>query len=147
MAHALVPTDDSSAPRWLSEGPGSLVQAPRLEPPGEIHGKASGRSLLLQQQMSSRAQGSSVRPEALLSTSDDAFEKPETLLLHEAMARYLCPWLEERGLPWPFDRAWRDSPAQDIDGRAAFTRAIGLTPGQASAPWRRRVQGLVFRPR
>ncbi len=147
MVHAIVQTDDPSAPKWLSEGLGSLVESPRFDPPGEIHGVTNWRLPLLKQTMASAAQGSSVRVEALFSMSDQAFEQPETLLLHEAMARYLCQWLDERGLLWPFYRAWRDSAGQDVDGRATFTRVVGMTPEAATAPWRRWVQGLVFPPR
>lgn len=78
------------------------MQAPRPEPPTEIPGTTSRRLLLLQPATRSRARGSSLRREVLLHTSDDAFERPETLLLREAMARRLCAWLDERHLPWPF---------------------------------------------
>ena len=38
-------------------------------------------------------------------------------LLHRAMARAACQWLDGQGQLWPLYRGWRDDIANDPDGR------------------------------
>ena len=75
---------------------------------------------------------------------DDEFRSKDrvVLLRHEAMARYLCQWLDERGMLWAFYRGWRDSVAGDPTGEGAFERVVGKKPGEVTEGWRGWVMGL-----
>ena len=59
--------------------------------------------------------------------NDAEFRNAKTLLLHEAMARYLCQWLDEQGLLWRFTGGGE-------------TLSPGISPGkQRSGVWSARV--------
>jgi hypothetical protein len=55
--------------------------------------------------------------------------------LHYATARYVCQWLDQRGMLWPFYRAWRDGFGADPTGEKAFERVVGMSPAKANAAW------------
>ena len=57
-------------------------------------------------------------------------------------ARYLCQWLDERNLLWPFYRQWRDGVKDDPTGEKTFTKVVGMTPTQANVPWTAWVKAL-----
>ncbi len=147
MLHPMTQRDFPLARRWLVEGLGSLYETPSFEPPGEIHGVTNWRLPELQRALASRARTGEVRLERLFATSDAAFGQPEGLLLRQATARFVCQWLDEQGLLWPFYRQWRDAVASDPAGEASFARVVGTTPAEASETWRAWVRGLVVPPR
>jgi len=136
MVHPIVQTDDPMAPAWLDEGIGALFEVPRFDPPGEIHGWSDWRLTGLQKAIGS------VRLEELFSMSDDGFRDAETLLLHEAEARFLCQWLDEQGLLWRLYRGRKAAGATDPRGEATFTQLVGKSPADVSDTWKRWVSSL-----
>jgi hypothetical protein len=58
------------------------------------------------------------------------------------MARYVCQWLDERDMLWPFYQRWRDTYDQDPTGEAAFRAVVGQSPAEAHPAWARWVKRL-----
>jgi hypothetical protein len=153
LAHALMDADWKKAPLWFRECVASLYESPSLpyDDPGVIHGTDDWRYKQLRDAV--RAQNPEVHLGALFGMSDEAFRGESDAgdidgtrsLLHRAMARAVCQWLDGNGKDqlWPFYRAWRDAGAADPDGVAAFTRVIGHAPTapEEDAAWRGWVLG------
>lgn len=139
MVHPIVQTDAPMAPAYLDEGIAALMEQPKFDPPGEIHGDTNWRLPDLQHHLES------VRLEDLFAMSDAEFRSPKGLLLREAEARYLCKWLDDQGLLWPFYRGVRDAAAGDPHGATSFGRVVGEAPAEADRAWRTWVGGLHFR--
>jgi hypothetical protein len=62
--------------------------------------------------------------------------------LHYAVARYVCQWLDERGLLFPFYQRWRDGFDADATGERAFTAIVGKSPAASTEAWSRWVTTL-----
>jgi hypothetical protein len=85
--------------------------------------------------LASATERGQVRLETLFAMSDREFGGDD-LDLHEAMASYLCMWLdEERHALWDLYRAWRGSWREDPRGERAFAAVIGETPREATEEW------------
>lgn len=136
LVHPIVQSDFPDAPAWLNEGLGALFEAPAFPRPGEVHGTRNWRLARLRAASSSPTERDAVRLESLFGMSDATF-LGEDRDLHYAMARYAFQWLDERGALWAFYAAWRDARIDDVTGEAAFARATGMTPREASEEWRR----------
>jgi hypothetical protein len=143
LAHVLMDADAPSAPLWFRECVASLYESPVLAAGDEIHGSDDWRYLQLRPALVAND------PEAhlarLFALSDDDFRgrmaagtDGTRLMLHGAMARATCQWLDGQGQLWPFYRAWRDGFATDHAGFAAFARVTGGAPTtpEADAAWR-----------
>lgn len=93
--------------------------------------------------------GESSRPrlEAPFGMSNEALLHGDRLL-HYAMARAACKWLDERHALWPFSRAWRDQLRADPEGRLARRSVLHETPAEANDEWTRWVaeRSRGFRP-
>ena len=50
----------------------------------------------------------------------------------------LAAWLEEKGQPSAFDRAWREGVKDDPTGEKTFLRVTGATAEDAQPRWRNR---------
>ena len=138
MVHSIVQTDAPMTPAYLDEGIGALMEQPKFDPPGEIHGDTNWRLPDLKQHLDA------VRLEDLFTMTDAQFRSPKGLLLREAEARYLCKWLDDQGLLWHFYRAVRDSAANDPHGALSFNNVVGETPAEAQRAWRTWVRRLRF---
>jgi hypothetical protein len=147
IVHPTVQTDFPRAPAWIDEGLGALFEMPRMTPEGEIHGETNWRLDGLKSAIRSKEAATVVRLEALFAMNDSSFRSAERLLLHEAMARYFCQWLDAQGLLWPFYRGWRDAVAADPTGEASFRRVVGKSPAEATEAWQGWVMGLTFQGR
>lgn len=74
-------------------------------------------------------------------TTDEAFyEDPQGL--NYAQARYLCYWLQERGLLVKFFRRAQELKEQDRTGLKALTEVLGEDPDKQWAEWARYVRSL-----
>jgi hypothetical protein len=140
IVHPIVQHDFPLAPKWLDEGIASLFEAPVFPSPGEIHGVPNWRMPPLAAALARPDERSRPRLEALFGMSDDTFLNGDRLL-HYAMARALCEWLDERNELWPFYQAWRDAGSGDPDGLLAFQSVVHETPTQANGEWARWVVG------
>jgi len=142
LAHVLMDADAPGAPLWFRECVASLYESPVLSAGDEIHGTDDWRYLQLRPAVSGDP---GVHLAALFAMSDDDFRARSAAgidgtkyLLHSAMARATCQWLDGQAMLWPFYRAWRDGFATDHDGFAAFTHVTGRPPTapEAEAAWR-----------
>ena len=137
LVHPIVESDFPKAPTWINEGIASLFEAPVIPRAGEIHGVKNWRYAKV---MSGVAAGTA-KLDALFAMSDDEFRDADEKM-HYATARYVCQWLDARGLLWPFYRAWRDSVETDATGAKAFERVVGVSPARANAAWTAWVKAL-----
>lgn len=133
MVHPLVEADFPHAPTWLNEGIASVFEQPLLPRPGEIHGGKNWRHPRLARALSS-GERESARLDRLFGMKDEIF-RGDGEDLHYAMARYVCQWLDERRMLWPFYQRWRDTYADDPTGERAFLAIVGMTPADAHVPW------------
>lgn len=139
LVHPYVEADFPGAPIWLNEGIASLYEAPVLPKAGEIHGIKNWRLPALQQGLRARPQV--FKASALFALSDESFRGDDESV-HYAQARYLCQWLDERGLLWPFYQAFRDNHATDPTGEKSFERVVGKAPAAIDPVFARWVQAL-----
>lgn len=73
----------------------------------------------------------------------ESFRQNESIeKLHYATARYVCQWLDARGLLWKFYRAWRDGFDDDPTGAKTFVRVTATPPSAANAAWTAWVKAL-----
>jgi hypothetical protein len=144
LAHVLMDADAERAPLWFRECVASLYESPVLPADLEIHGTDDWRYGQLRAAVTAR--DPSAHLGALFGMSDDDFRGRSDAggtdgtrsLLHRAMARATCQWLDAQGQLWPFYRGWRDDLAADSDGAATFTRVTGRSPADPAADdaWR-----------
>jgi hypothetical protein len=141
LVHPLVETDFPSAPDWINEGIASLYERFYLPRPGEIRGGKNWRHPRLVRALNSKKEREHARLPVLFGMSDRVF-RGEREDLNYAAARYLCQWLDQKDLLWPFYRRWRDGYEQDPTGEKAFTAVVGKTPAEADEQWARWVRNL-----
>jgi hypothetical protein len=141
LVHPIVEVDFPRAPTWLNEGIASLFEAPAIVRPGEITGVKNWRHPRLLAALSAPEDKSEARLDALFGMSDAHF-RGEQEDLHYAVARYVCQWLDQRGLLFAFYRAWRDGVEQDPTGEKAFAAVTGQSPAEAHAAWAKWVRAL-----
>lgn len=141
LVHPLVETDFPNAPNWINEGIASLFEYPYIPRPGEIHGKTNWRLPRLRRALRSRAGRRRASLKHLFSMSDRDF-RGRYEGLYYSMSRYVCQWLDSKGLLWKFYQRWRDTYAADKSGAKAFRAVVGKTPAQANKRWVRWVKRL-----
>lgn len=134
LVHPLVEADFPNAPDWINEGIASLFEQFYLPKAGEIRGGKNWRHPRLMAALGSPKEREHASLPALFAMNDEEFRgKREDL--NYATARYLCQWLDEKGLLWPFYQRWRDGFASDPSGEKAFALVVGKTPADANAEW------------
>lgn len=141
LVHPLVEADFPNAPDWINEGIASLFEQFYLPKPGEIHGGKNWRHPRLMAALGSPKEKSYATLPALFAMDDAEFRGAREDLNY-ASARYLCQWLDERGLLWQFYSRFRDDYSQDPSGQRAFESVVGKTPTEANAEWTRWVRRL-----
>jgi len=141
LVHPIVEADFPRAPTWINEGIASLFEAPVMPRSGEIHGAKNWRFPRLAAALASEKQRDEAKLDALFGMSDQNF-RGEHEGLHYATARYVCQWLDARGLLWPFYRKWRDNVASDPTGARTFADVTGMSPKDASDVWIKWVRSI-----
>ncbi|MBI3206499.1 MAG: hypothetical protein HYZ29_33490 [Myxococcales bacterium] len=141
LVHPLVEADFPDAPDWINEGIASLFEQFHLPRPGEIRGSKNWRHPRLAAALASPKEREHATLPALFAMNDDEFRGAREDLNY-ATARYLCQWLDERGLLWRFYQRWRDTRATDPSGEKAFREVTGETPLEAHGKWARWVRAL-----
>jgi hypothetical protein len=141
LVHPLIETDFPAAPAWIDEGIASLYEAFHLPRPGEIRGGKNWRHPRLLRALGSKQEREYARLTVLFGMSDAVF-RGQREDLNYATARYLCQWLDQKQLLWPFYQRWRDGYADDPSGEKSFTAVVGKTPAEADAEWARWVRSL-----
>jgi hypothetical protein len=141
LVHPIVAADFPDAPDWIDEGIASLYECFHFPRRGHIRGTKNWRHPRLLRALTSRRERELGRLPRLFGMSDATF-RGEHEDLHYAMARYVCQWLDARGMLWPFYRKWREEYHQDPTGRQAFIEVVGVSPEEAHGRWARWVRRL-----
>lgn len=141
LVHPIVEADFPSAPAWLEEGIASLFEGYTMPAEGEIHGVKNWRYPRLLRALRSPEESGETSLPNLFAMSDEVFRGP-TEDLNYATARYLCMWLDQQRLLWPFYRRWRDDVDRDPTGERTFAEIVGTTPSEADAAWKLWVRRL-----
>lgn len=136
IVHPFVEADFPGCPAWLNEGLGSLYEQCGDED-GHIEGYPNWRLPALQKAI---REGRVPSFEALTSTNEYSFyeEDPGT---NYAQARYLCYYLQMRGLLVRYYHELRAGHAEDPTGYATLKRVLGETDMDA---WKRRWETFVL---
>jgi hypothetical protein len=142
IVHPFMASNFPACPSWFNEGLASLYEQ-SAEREGKIVGLTNWRLPGLQ----SAIRDEQVPPFAeLLASGDRPFydADPGT---NYAQARYLCYWLQERGLLEEFYRAFVGGAAQDATGYATLSALVSRETGDGmrdfQAYWERWVLGLT----
>jgi hypothetical protein len=140
MVHPYVQADFPACPAWLNEGLGSLYEQCGEEE-GEIHGYPNWRLAGLQEAV---REGRVPPTRRLVHTSTREFydEDPGT---NYAQARYLCYWLQQKGLLARFYREFRAARGSDPSGWKTLRRVAGIEdPAAFDRAWQEWVLTLRF---
>ncbi|MFO8072263.1 MAG: hypothetical protein R6V85_10360 [Polyangia bacterium] len=142
IVHPFVEADFPDCPPWLNEGLGSLFEQ-CAERDGRIHGLVNWRLPGLSRAIRS---GDLPRFEELLALDERRFydEDPGT---NYAQSRYLCLYLQERGLLRRFYRELRDNVAGDPRSVATLRGLLGVDDLDAfQRDWEAWVLSLKYDP-
>lgn len=129
MTHVLTDADFPGCPTWFFEGLGSLFEQCHVDRDGHIKGLVNWRLPVLKK-------GGFIPLETLVKTTTAAF-RGEKEPLHYANARYLCLYLQERGLLPAFYKTFRDAHKAGADdtGWASLEKATGEEPDAFEKKW------------
>jgi hypothetical protein len=142
IVHPFVEADFPDCPPWLNEGLGSLFEQ-CVEREGRIHGLANWRLPGLVRAIRS---GNLPAFEELFALDDHEFyeQDPGT---NYAQSRYLCLYLQERGLLRRLYREFRDNVADDPRGVATLRGLLGVDDLDAfQREWESWVLSLEYNP-
>lgn len=140
LVHPFMHANWPEAPAWLNEGLGSLFEQP-AERDGHFIGNVNWRLPGLQAALKQRAVP---KFSALIRSTDDEFYADDSGV-HYAMARYLCYWLQERGLLVKLVSRAQELKAKDRTGWQALREVLGENPDLAQKEWEQFVMGLKRR--
>jgi hypothetical protein len=130
LVHPFMHENWPDGPAWLNEGLGSLFEFPG-ERAGHFIGQLNWRLPGVQAAIRNKTVP---RLSELISTSTEAFYADETGV-HYAMARYLCYWLQERGLLIRFVQRAQALKAVDGTGATALEEVLGGPPDTFQKDW------------
>jgi hypothetical protein len=122
IVHPYMAANFPGCPAWFNEGMGSLFEQSE-DRNGHIHGLTNWRLPRLQEAI----RGADIPSfEKLLSTTTSEFYGSGKEYAHNyAQARYLCYYLQEKGLLPKFYREFRASVEQDKTGLQALRKVLG----------------------
>ncbi len=141
MTHALMDPDFPNCPTWLFEGLGSLYEQCSLTRDGHIRGHVNWRLPVLRR-------GGFIPLKTLITMSDDDF-RGDREPLHYANARYLCFYLQQRGLLTKFYKTFREAHKAGTDktGWDSFRLVIGEPVDAFEKKWHAWIKTLKWPPR
>ena len=140
IVHPFLAADFPAAPSWFDEGLASLYEQCRQRD-GHIVGMLNWRLPVLQKGL--RA-GHFVPLKKLLATSSEEFYN-DPVGMHYAQARYLCYYLQEKGLLRKFYREFREHHLADPTGIHTMLRVSGENSlGELEAKWLKFLEPLRF---
>jgi hypothetical protein len=120
MTHALVRYDFPDIPAWFNEGLGSLYERCSLNN-GNILGYVNWRLPDLQEAVQ---EGSYTSLNKLTATDDDEFYGKRSGFNY-AQARYLCMYMQEKGILKKFYKTFRDNYQEDNTGKKFLEQIFG----------------------
>jgi len=121
LTHAFVRYDFPEIPSWFNEGLGSLYERCSLNN-DEIIGYVNWRLPTLQKAISS---GKYTSLAELVKTDDVEFYGDRSDFYY-SQARYLCMYLQERGVLKKFYKTFRDGYSEDKTGKKYLEKVLGM---------------------
>ncbi len=143
LVHPFFHANWPDGPAWLNEGLGSLFEFPG-EREGHFAGQLNWRLPGLQQAL--REKAGVPKFSALMRTTEAQFYDDDSGV-HYAMARYLCYWLQEKGLLIKFVARAQALKATDPTGWQALEEVLGADPDTKQKDWEKFVLSLQKRNR
>jgi hypothetical protein len=137
LVHPFMHANWPDGPSWLNEGLGSLFEFPG-ERDGHFIGQLNWRLPGVQAAI---ADQTVPKISQLVRTTDEQFYDDDTGV-HYAMARYLCYWLQERGLLVKFVQRAQALKAVDGTGFQALQETLGGDPDSFQKDWEKFVMAL-----
>ncbi len=137
MVHPFMHHAWPEAPGWLNEGVASLFEFP-YEEGGHLKGRVNWRLPGLKAGLAAKVVPSFAALTAL--DPNGFYEDPHGV--HYGAARYLCLWLQEKGLLVKVVRRAIELKAVDPTGLRALTEALGHPPDDDRAEWEQWVRTL-----
>ena len=141
LVHPFMHANWPDGPAWLNEGLGSLFEFPG-ERDGHFIGQLNWRLPGLQAAL--REKAGVPKFSELISMGDVQFYADDTGV-HYAMARYLCYWLQEKGLLIKFVNRAQELKAKDRTGWSALEEVLGKDPDSFQKDWEKFVLALKKR--
>ena len=141
MTHALTAPDFPDCPTWLFEGLGSLFEQCYVTRDGHIRGAVNWRLPVLRR--------GGITPLKKLVTMSDAEFRGKKESLNYANARYLCFYLQQRGLLTRFYKTFRAArrAGTDTTGWASLGATIGQPAGSFETQWHAWLKTLRWPPK
>jgi len=138
MTHALMDPDLPRPPTWLFEGMGSLFEQCELDRDGHILGRVNWRLPILKK-------SGFIPLRKLVEMPEDEFRARRNRPNY-ANARYLCFYLQQRGLLTKFYAKFREAhkAGKDPSGWDTLTQIIGQTPEAFEKQWHDWVKTLKW---
>lgn len=131
LIHPLLDHDFPGVPAWFNEGFASLFEACTFADDGSIKGLVNWRLPGLQKAI---RDGGLVPLRTLISTTTDEFYG-EKMGIHYAEARYLCLYLQEKGLLKEFYTSFRDGYKEEKTGARALEKVTGKRVEDLEQEW------------
>lgn len=124
IVHPFIRANFPACPAWFNEGLASLYEQCADED-GTIVGRVNWRLPGLQE----RIRAGQTRPfaELMAMTPTEFYGEADGYSVHYGQARYLCFYLQERGLLQTYYRAFVAGVAEDPSGLATLQRVVGIT--------------------
>ncbi len=142
IVHPYMEANFPACPAWFNEGMGSLFEQCG-ERDGHIVGATNWRLAGLQEALE---EGSVPTLETLTHTTTDQFYGDGSWLYY-AMARYLCYYLQEKGLLRTYYREFVEHASEDPTGYQTLQRVLGAEDMAAfQTTWEAYVMALRFPP-
>ena len=139
LTHALIAFDFPNIPDWFNEGMGSLYEQSGYEP-GRLVGLVNWRLTGLQTALREKRLGS-------LEELTQGDFRGAKMGLNYAQARYLCLYMQNKGLLSGFYRAFRDGYEEDKTGLKFLKAAFApQSLADVDAEWRKWVMTLRWPP-
>ena len=139
LVHPYVAKNCATCPAWLNEGLASLFERPR-ERDGHLVGLPNWRLPALRAALKA---GEVPSFQALLSTTEEEFYD-DARGTNYAQARYLCYWLQERGLLVKLVRGMQARGADDPSGYRLLTALVGPDMEQFERQWAKDTLALQY---
>ncbi len=140
LVHPFIHSNFPDCPAWLNEGLGSLYEQCE-DPDGHIHGRTNWRLAGLQKAI---RKGAVPSFKQLCSMDSQTFYNEERGTNY-AQARYLCYYLQERGLLVKFYRGFVADQKSDPTGYKTLVKTLGEKDMDAfKTKWEKFVLGLTF---
>ncbi|MFO0592714.1 MAG: hypothetical protein U0441_34540 [Polyangiaceae bacterium] len=141
LVHAFMAANFTSCPVWFNEGLGSLYEQPDLAS-DPIRGRTNWRLEDLQEAIRDKK---TIPIEELLALSDWDFTAKKRVMLTYAMSRYLCYYLQEKGLLQTFYRRFVESHGTDPTGLETLKSVLGIKDMRAfQSEWEAENMKLTF---